>query len=46
MAIKDRSKNTPEQWEQKRKYDEAFDIIRRDKGFRYVLLESNTQYMA
>lgn len=38
MAIKDRSKNTPEQWEQKRKYDE--------EGFRYVLLESNTQYMA
>ena len=34
MAIKDRSKNTPEQWEQKRKYDEAFDRLFLRENFR------------
>ena len=34
MAIKDRSKNTPKQWEQKRKYDEAFDKLFLSEDFR------------
>ena len=34
MAIKERSKNTPEQWGLKRKYDEAFDKVFLKEDFR------------
>lgn len=34
MAIKDRSENTSEQWDLKRKYDEAFDKVFLREDFR------------